>query len=54
MPMRTAHSREERERPERAGRASGSGDEKKSVGGGCVGVPGLLRGGRVPIRVRYL
>ena len=26
------------------GRAAGSGDKKSSVGGGCVGVPGVLRG----------
>ena len=36
---------EKRGRQARAGREAGSGDEKASVGGGCVGVPGILRGG---------
>ena len=35
----------ERGRPARAGSVAGSADEKASVGGGCVGVPGLLQGG---------
>ena len=29
----------------RAGRSAGSVEEKASVGGGCVGVPGVLQGG---------
>ena len=34
----------EREHPQ-AGRAAGYGEKKEYVGGGCVGVPGVLRKG---------
>ena len=32
-------------RPVQVGQAAEYGDEKASVGGGCIGVPELLRGG---------
>ena len=36
----------QKERQAQAGRAAGSGDQKSSVGGGCVRIPGVLQGGR--------
>ena len=45
-PAGTERDREQKKgRKAQPGRAAGFGDKKASIGGGCVGVPGLLRGG---------